>query len=73
MLTSHGFLIGEAGQPTQMAPVGAGNFAAIGASQLSVDLGRYGSLQSSRQRYDSENCNMLPKTFLAKPEVSTLR
>jgi hypothetical protein len=29
-----------------MAPVGAGDIAAIGASQLSADLGRYGRLQS---------------------------
>jgi len=46
VLTSHGFLIGEAGQPTQMAPVGAGDITAIGASQLSADLSRYGRLQS---------------------------
>jgi hypothetical protein len=46
VLASHGFLIGEAGQPAQMAPVGAGDIAAIGASQLSADLGRYGRLQS---------------------------
>jgi hypothetical protein len=46
VLASRGFLIGETGKPTQMAPVGAGDIAAIGASQLSADLGRYGRLQS---------------------------
>jgi len=42
---SRGFLIGEAGQPTQMVPVGAGDIAAIGASQLSADLAGDGRLQ----------------------------
>ena len=46
MQPSRGFLIGEASQPTQMAPVGAGDITAIGASQLSADLAGYGRLQS---------------------------
>ena len=43
---SRGLLIGEASQPTQMAPIGAGYIAAIGAGQTSADLGRYGRLPS---------------------------
>jgi hypothetical protein len=45
VLRSRGFLIDEAGQPAQMAPVGAGDIAAIRMNQLSTDLAGYGRLQ----------------------------
>jgi len=39
------FLIGEAGQSAQMAPIGAGSIASIETGQLSADFGGDGRLE----------------------------
>src|SRR5438876_229203 len=41
------FLIGEAGEPTQMAPVDAGRIASIDTRQLSANFGGQGRLERS--------------------------
>ena len=41
------FLIGEAGEPTQMAPVDAGRIASIETRQLSANFGGHGRLERS--------------------------
>jgi hypothetical protein len=41
------FLIGEAGEPSQMAPVGAGGIASIETRQLSANFSGYGRLERS--------------------------